>query len=110
MLHHLFSLTLLAVLSLFSSVSAQAEDIPTLVKLRIEGSTKTIFEGSIFTTGHNVTTALGGNHYCDGMNNDENTDPRPTCTSALDDGDKLANFQFDGYVGAIFSFHAADDG
>ena len=96
MLQHLFSLTLVAVLSLLSSVSAL--NIPTLVNLRIEGSTTTIFEGPVLTFGHNVTTASGGNHHCDGTNNNQNPAPGPTCTSALDDASKTAHFAFDGYV------------
>ena len=72
MLHHyLFSLTVLAVLALFS---VGGSNQPTLVTLRIVGSMKTIFEGTIqvATTGHNVTTASGGNHHYDGTNNGAN--------------------------------------
>ena len=100
-------MTLLAVLSLFSLVSAA--NIPTLVNLRVEGATETIFEGSIFTTGHDVTTALGGTHICNGKNNDANANAGPTCTSALDDGSKLAKFSFNGYVRTIFLI-SRDDG
>ena len=96
MLHHSFSLTLVAVLALLSSVLAL--NLPTLVNLRVEGSTTTIFEGTILTQGHNVTTASGGNHHCDGTNDNANPLPGPTCTSALDDAAKLHHFTFDGYV------------
>ena len=109
MLHHLFSLTPFAGLALLSSVSA-TKNLPTLVNLRIEGSMKTIFEGSISTTGHKVTTASGGTHICDGTNNHANPTPGPTCTSALDDASKSAHFPFDAYVYSYFSFHAVDDG
>ena len=93
--HHLFSLTVVSVLAL---VSSAAPNQPTLVNLRVEGSAKTIFEGTIVTTGHNVTTVSGGNHHCDGTNNNENPLPGPTCTSALDDASKLPSnlFTFDG--------------
>ena len=87
--HHLFSLTVVAVFALFSSA---APNQPTSVNLRVEGKTTTIFEGTVITTGHNVTTALSGNHHCDGTNNDENPLPGPTCTSALDD----SSIAFDG--------------
>ena len=90
--HYLFSLTVLAVLAFSSGAPNQ----PTSVKLRIEGSTKTIFEGTIITTRHNVTTALGGNYHCDVTNNGENPLPGPTCTSALDDASKNL-FTFDRY-------------
>jgi len=93
-MHHLLPLTLVAMFAfLLSSVSANKK---TLVNLRIEGSTSTIFEGPIMTRGHNVTTPSGGNHHCDGTNNNENPVPGPTCTSALDDASKLAKFPFDG--------------
>ena len=105
MLHHrLFSLTVVAVLALLSS----AVNLPTLVNLRVEGPGNTIFEGNILTTGHNVTTALGGNHHCDGTNNGANPLPGPTSTSALDDASKVPSnlLTFDGYVQ---SFHTAKD-
>jgi len=99
-MYHLLPLTLVAMLALFSSsVSANKK---TLVNLRIEGSTSTIFEGPIMTRGHNVTTHSGGNHHCDGTNNNENPIPGPTCTSALDDASKLAKFPFDGTYSAEF--------
>ena len=105
MLHNLFSLTLVAVLALLSSVLADpGPNLPTLVSLRIEGSTNTIFEGPIVTRGHDVTTPSGGTHKCDGTNFNANFFPGPTCTSALDDGSKLNAFTFDGYVSYYF-FH-----
>ena len=96
LLHYLFSLTVLAVLALFSWA---APNQPTSVKLRNERSTKTIFEGTIrvATTGHNVTTALGGNNHCDGTNNVESPHSGPTCASALGNASKNL-FTFDGYV------------
>ncbi|KAJ1307010.1 hypothetical protein OPQ81_007990 [Rhizoctonia solani] len=57
----------------------------TSVKVRIEGSTTTIFEGTVKTNGRDVTTASGGTHHCDGTNNGANPVPGPTCTSALAD-------------------------
>ena len=100
--HHLFSLTV--VLAMLALLSSAAVNQPTSVNLRVEGSTKTIFEGTIVTSGHNVTTALGGNHHCDGTNNGENPLPGPTCTSALDDASKAPSnlFTFDGYVQLFF--------
>jgi len=91
---------LVAALALLSSVSAA--NIPTLVNLRIEGKTTTIFEGPIYTRGHNVTTPSGGNHHCDGTNNGANPTPGPTCTSALDDASKLDHFPFDGTFSSQF--------
>ncbi|PPQ72836.1 hypothetical protein CVT24_012882 [Panaeolus cyanescens] len=66
------------------------------VNLRIEGEDSTIFEGSIRTRGHDITTAQGGTHHCDGTNNNENPHPGPTCTSALADAAHEHGFGFDG--------------
>jgi hypothetical protein len=98
MLHHLFSLTLVAVLALLPSVLA----VTTSVNLRIEGSTTTIFEGAVLTSGHNVTTVSGGTRHCDGTNNHANHSPGATCTSALDDAAKAHHFTFDGTYSATF--------
>lgn len=60
----------------------------TLINLRIEGLATTIFEGTIRTTGHNVTTPSGGTHKCDGTNFGANPSPGATITSALDDASR----------------------
>ncbi|KAG7089176.1 hypothetical protein E1B28_010879 [Marasmius oreades] len=66
------------------------------VKLRVEGASKTIFEGCVPTFGHSITTASGGKHRCDGTNNDVNPKPGPTCGTALNDASKIHRFDFDG--------------
>lgn len=66
------------------------------VNLRIEGETSTIFEDWIMTKGHNVTTASGGTHKCDGTNNHTNPTAGPTLTGALDDAARLKDFTWDG--------------
>jgi hypothetical protein len=58
------------------------------VTLRIEGLTKTIFEGPVSTKFHRITVGEGANsqkYHCNGLNNDKNPCPGPTCTTALDD-------------------------
>ena len=75
---------------------AAAAAAPTEVDLRIEGSSKTIFEGPVTTDGHDVTTASSGTHPCDGTNNGANPQPGPTPTAALDDGSKLGSYTWDG--------------
>ena len=102
------SLTLVAVFALLSSVLA-VPNLPTLVNLRIEGSTNTIFEGPVVTRGHDVTTPSGGTHKCDGTNNNANPFPGPTCTSALDDAAKLNDFTFDAYVSYLSHFFTMVD-
>jgi hypothetical protein len=57
------------------------------VNIRIEGSTTTIFEGTIWMTGKTVTTTDGTRvtGRADGTNGNEYPFPVPTCTSALAD-------------------------
>ncbi|CUS09196.1 unnamed protein product [Tuber aestivum] len=60
------------------------------VPLRIEGPSTTIFEGTIKTSGHIVTTASGGTHQCDSVSNGEDQTPNDatpggTITTAIDD-------------------------
>lgn len=74
----------------------------TTVNLRIEGDKKTIFEGPIFTQGHDVETPSGGKHHCDGTNGGAHPTPGPTATSALDDASKLKGFGWDGTYSTVF--------
>jgi hypothetical protein len=69
---------------------------PVSVDLRVEGSTRTLFDGPVTTDGHVVSTTAGGAHACDGTNGGANPTPGPTATAALDDGAKLGGFDFDG--------------
>jgi hypothetical protein len=75
---------------------ARAAGPQTTVNLRIEGASSTIFEGTVPTQGHAVTTQSGGTHHCDGTNNNAHPTPGPTATSALDDAARLHSFTFDG--------------
>lgn len=83
--------------SFFALVAFVVGDVSPIriVNLRIEGANTTIYEGPIITRGHNVTTVSGGNHHCDGTNLGANPRPDATCTTAIDDAGKLANFTFD---------------
>jgi hypothetical protein len=74
----------------------------TVVQLRVEGESGTIFEGTVRTSGHNVTTPSGGTHHCDGTNNGANPTPGPTATSALDNGSRSSGFTFDGTFDTTF--------
>src|SRR4051794_34160524 len=85
-----------AALLISAAVAASALAAPAAVTLRVEGPSKTTFEGSITTDGHNVTTAAGGTHKCDGTNGGVNPTARPTATPALDDGAHLGGFTWDG--------------
>lgn len=81
-------------LTLFAASSASAAPEP--VKLRIEGATRTIFEGTVKTEGHMVTTESGGTHECDGTNDGANPTPGPTPTDALDTAAAKEGFTWDG--------------
>ncbi|KAF8055557.1 hypothetical protein FPV67DRAFT_1435215 [Lyophyllum atratum] len=78
------------------AAAAPSLNAGTIVNLRIEGNTRTIFEGLVFTRGHDVETALGGKHHCDGTNLGAHLTPGPTATSALDSASKQHHFGWDG--------------
>src|SRR6266498_3308842 len=67
-------------------ISPPANSHPSLqlVNLRIEGATKTIFEGPVLSNGHNITPASGGTPHCDGTNNGVDPTPGNICSSTLD--------------------------
>jgi hypothetical protein len=95
------SIATFAVASLIAILAASvAQASPMQVNVRIEGKTKTLFEGPIFTEGHDVHSfeADGGNavediaeHPCDGVNSldPENVSPGPTPTAASVDAMEL---------------------
>ncbi|HXW59202.1 MAG TPA: hypothetical protein VEJ23_06955 [Solirubrobacteraceae bacterium] len=95
------SIATFAVVSMITILAASpAQASPTQVVVRIEGRTKTLFEGPILTEGHDVHSSEpdGGNaaedieeHPCDGINpNDpENAIPGPTPTAAAVDAMSL---------------------
>ncbi|KAJ7176697.1 hypothetical protein C8R46DRAFT_1346679 [Mycena filopes] len=99
-MHSVFPLTTLLLSVPFFACAApgsvDSTNPSTLVHLRIEGANSTIYEAPILTRGHNITTASGGTHHCDGTNLNANVIPGATCTSALDDAAKLAKFSYDG--------------
>ncbi|WP_171168901.1 DUF4430 domain-containing protein [Streptomyces sp. I05A-00742] len=79
-----------------------AAPAPITVNLTVKGSNGVLFSGDIKTTGHNVTTATGGTHKCDGTNNKANPTPGATPTAALDDAAKKKGFTWDGTWYASF--------
>src|SRR3954466_14782798 len=91
-----------AALLLSALAAAPAPAAPVAVNLRVEGASKTTFEGSVTTDGHSVTTASGGTHHCDGTNNGQPGGPGPTATAALDDASRLGGFTWDGTYFASF--------
>src|SRR3954449_759986 len=79
-----------------TAVAVPALAAPVAVNLRVEGRTATTLEASVTTDGHDVTTASGGTHHCDGTNGGVNPTPGPAATATLDDGAKLGHFSWDG--------------
>jgi hypothetical protein len=86
----------LAALALSLLAASIASASPEPIKLRIEGATRTIFEGTIKTEGHTVTTQSGGTHKCDGTNHGANPTPGPTPTAALDAAAAKDGFTWNG--------------
>ncbi|WP_242910595.1 hypothetical protein [Actinomadura terrae] len=66
------------------------------VQVTVIGTSGTIFSGSVTTEAHDLTTAAGGTHKCDGTNNGQNPQPGPTVTGALDDAATGNGFTWDG--------------
>ena len=89
------SRTILGALAALAVLAPAAQADPVSVKLRVEGKTGTLYEKPVTTDGHNVTTASGGTHKCDGTNGGANPSPGATSTATLDDGAKQGGFSFD---------------
>lgn len=78
------SWTLAVLLLVVSAAPAWAKSAT--VQLRVEGESRTLFEGKVHTEDHNISE--DGKHPCDGTeesNGGSGDDPGPTTTSALDD-------------------------
>jgi hypothetical protein len=87
----------LVLVSLVAPAAAAA--VPVTVNLRVEGPTKTVFDGPVTTDAHDVATAMAGSHKCDGTNGAAEPAPGPTATGALDDAARLGGFTLDGPYG-----------
>ncbi|MGH2745133.1 MAG: fibronectin type III domain-containing protein, partial [Thermoleophilaceae bacterium] len=91
-------------LAVFAIAAPAASADPATVNLRVEAQGSTLFDAPLTTDGHNVTTPSGGTHKCDSTNGNPpaNPTPGPSATAALDDGAKLAGFDFDGTYNSGF--------
>ncbi len=90
------TLLIVAFLTLIASV-AQAS--PTQINVRIEGKSETLFEGPIWTEGHDVRASSDAQRRsCDGINplDPQNTSPGPTPTAASVDAMSIVGETFDG--------------
>ncbi|MGE7385200.1 DUF4430 domain-containing protein [Streptomyces sp. NPDC004126] len=78
------------------------------VDLTVQGPNGLLFKGKIKTKGHDVSTATGGTHKCDGTNGGANPSKVPTPTAALDDAARLNYFGWDGTWYASFDDYSVD--
>ncbi|QNP65784.1 DUF4430 domain-containing protein [Streptomyces genisteinicus] len=89
--------------------SAQAfTNAPVRVTVTVQGPDGLLFEKKIFTWGHDVTTATGGTHKCDGTNGGAHATKVPTPTAALDHAAKRNGFTWDGAWYASFDDFSVD--
>src|SRR5580704_18216661 len=80
-------------------IATSAQAAPTLVNVRIEGRSETLFEGPILTEGHDVEASSDTQERpCDGINSldPENKMPGATPTAASVDAMSLIGETFDG--------------
>ncbi|MEU7581353.1 DUF4430 domain-containing protein [Streptomyces sp. NPDC041068] len=89
-------LTLAAAVPAAQAAPKAAANAPITVTLTVQGPEGALYNNTISTKGHTVTTASGGTHKCDGTNNGANTTAGATPTAALDDAAKKQGFSWDG--------------
>jgi hypothetical protein len=86
-----------AVASLTLIIASVAQATPTQVNVRIEGKSETLFEGPIWTEGHDLkASSEGQGHPCDGTNEKRYPTPGPTPTAAAADAMRILGETFDG--------------
>lgn len=87
---------------------AVSTNAPVKVVLTVQGPDGRLFKGRIKTKGHEVTTATGGTHACDGTNGGAHPSAVPTPTAALDDAARKRHFTWDGTWYASFGDYTVD--
>ncbi|MFJ3493623.1 DUF4430 domain-containing protein [Streptomyces sp. NPDC086091] len=78
------------------------------VTVTVKGPDGLLFKGKVRTRGHDVTTATGGTHRCDGTNGGAHASAVPTPTAALDDAARKHHFTWDGTWYASFDDFSVD--
>ncbi|MFJ7204379.1 DUF4430 domain-containing protein [Streptomyces sp. NPDC098789] len=101
-------LALTAAAPAVAHTTAARTNAPVLVRLTVQGPDGNLFKGLVLTKGHEVTTATGGTHKCDGTNGAQNPSPVPTPTAALDDAARQRHFGWDGTWYASFDDFSVD--
>jgi hypothetical protein len=86
----------LVVASLALDIAPVAHATPTQVNVRIEGKSETLFEGPIWTEGHDVKASSDTQaRPCDGTNNHRHETPGPTPTASAVDAMRIIGATFD---------------
>ncbi len=86
----------LAIASLILIVAPPARATPTQGNVRIEGKGETLFEGPIWTEGHDVQASSDTQaRTCDGTNNQRHPTPGPTPTASAVDALRIIGETFD---------------
>jgi hypothetical protein len=96
--------TALVVASLTPIIAPVARATTTQVNVRIEGKSETLFEGPIWTEGHNVRASSDTQaRPCDGTNNHAHATPGATPTASAADAMRIVGETFDAqWYGASF--------
>jgi hypothetical protein len=95
-LHMRTSVAALAIVSLTLIIASIAQASPTQVNVRIEGKRETLFEGPIWTEGHDVKASSDSQpRPCDGTNNHAHTTPGATPTASAVDAMRIVGETFD---------------
>ena len=97
------ALAVLASAAAFAVPTASTTAATTTVNVRVEGKSKTIFEGPVTPAIQTVDGNDGtGPHKCDGTNGAANPTPGPTATSVMDTGIRGAGRSWQGNFSASF--------
>ncbi|SCD61299.1 DUF4430 domain-containing protein [Streptomyces sp. OspMP-M43] len=91
-----------------AQTAAAFTNAPVRVTVTVQGPDGLIFQKKVFTWGHDVTTATGGTHKCDGTNGSAHATKVPTPTAALDHAAKRNGFTWDGTWYASFDDFSVD--
>jgi hypothetical protein len=87
---------MLAAASLTLAIASVAQATPTQVNVRIEGKSETLFEGPIWTEGHDVKASSDTQaHPCDGTNDHQHATPGATPTASAADAMRIIGETFD---------------
>ncbi len=98
----------LALIAAGAAWAPPATAAPVTVKLRIEGTNRTVYEGPVTTDGKTITKGVN-TIACDGTLNGANSVGGPTATSALDDAALANGFDWDAsFFGDFFVTRIAD--